>query len=91
MRGLIDKQPMWHAGKVLGGTSMLNAMIYMRGHRADYNEWEKLGAEGWGYDDVLPYFKKSQGFRPEFAADIEYHGTKGPYKVIVLPFRPAQF
>ena len=46
--------------QVLGGTSCLNAMAYVRGHSADYDSWERLGCEGWGWKDVLPYFMKSE-------------------------------
>jgi choline dehydrogenase-like flavoprotein len=65
-------------GRVLGGSSSLNAMIYMRGNRADYDEWAALGLEGWGYDDVLPYFKRAED--NERGADY-YHGAGGPLSV----------
>ncbi len=47
-------------GRVLGGTSSVNAMIYARGHPGDYDQWRQSGLAGWGYEDVLPYFKKSE-------------------------------
>src|SRR5579859_2240967 len=50
----------WPRGKVLGGTSSINYMVYMRGHRDNYDGWRAAGNEGWGYDDVLPYFKRSE-------------------------------
>ncbi|XP_063400039.1 oxygen-dependent choline dehydrogenase-like [Mytilus trossulus] len=49
-----------HRGRVLGGTSSINAMYYIRGSRHDYDKWQKEGCTGWGYDDVLQYFKKSE-------------------------------
>ena len=72
-------RPIWPRGKVLGGSSSINAMAYVRGNRADYDRWENLGAEGWGYGDVLPYFKKSENFRA--SGDEGYHGFGGPLTV----------
>jgi choline dehydrogenase len=63
---------------VLGGSSSINAMIYVRGHRADYDGWAALGADGWGFSDVLPYFKKSEDNARGASA---YHGTGGPLRV----------
>ena len=66
-------------GKVLGGSSALNGMIYVRGHRSDYDTWAYLGNAGWGYDDVLPLFKRSEDF-DQGASD--YHGAGGPLRVL---------
>jgi choline dehydrogenase len=65
-------------GKVLGGTSSINGMVYIRGHRDDYDGWAREGAPGWGYDDVLPYFKKAE--RQCRGADA-FHGADGPLAV----------
>ena len=65
-------------GKVLGGCSSMNAMIYIRGNRADYDEWAADGAEGWSYDDVLPHFKRAED--NERGADA-FHGVGGPLTV----------
>lgn len=67
----------WPRAKVLGGCSTMNAMLYIRGNRRDYDRWEYLGNPGWGYDDVLPYFKKSEDMRIEEFRDDEYHGKDG--------------
>ena len=64
--------------KLIGGCSEMNAMIYIRGNRYDYDTWADEGAQGWSYDDVLPIFKRSE-CNDEF--DDEYHGTTGPLKV----------
>ncbi len=79
--GLHGRGVYWPRGKTLGGSSAINAMIYMRGHPADYDGWEKLGNEGWGWDDVLPYFKRSEN--NERGAD-QYHGVGGPLNVADL-------
>lgn len=55
---------MWPRGNVLGGTSALNAMIFARGHKSDYESWVSMGAEGWGFDDVLPHFMAMETFEP---------------------------
>jgi choline dehydrogenase-like flavoprotein len=68
-------------GRTLGGSSAINAMCYVRGHRADYDRWAAEGATGWSYADVLPYFKKSE--HQERGADA-YHGTGGPLNVADL-------
>jgi choline dehydrogenase len=65
-------------GKVLGGTSSINGMVYMRGTPTDYDGWRQKGCEGWAYDDVLPYFKKAED--QERGPD-EFHGTGGPLHV----------
>lgn len=66
----------WPRGKMLGGCSAMNAMMYVRGHASDYDQWRQLGNTGWGFDDVLPYFKRSERFLGTGAAD-GYHGTDG--------------
>ncbi len=65
-------------GRVLGGCSSINAMIYMRGQRSDYDHWASLGNRGWGWDDVLPVFKRSEDY--EHGAD-ELHGAGGELRV----------
>lgn len=69
----------WPRGKTLGGSSAINAMIYTRGHKSDYDHWAALGNTGWDYDAVLPYFKKSQ--KQHRGADF-YHGDQGLMNVI---------
>jgi choline dehydrogenase len=69
-------------GKVLGGSSSINAMVYIRGHRWDYDHWAELGAAGWSYAEVLPYFKKAEN--QERGAN-EFHGVGGPLNVADIP------
>src|SRR5215472_11431863 len=71
-------------GKVLGGTSSINGMVYMRGNPADYDEWRQRGCTGWDWDSVLPYFKKAED--QERGPD-EFHGTGGPLRVSDQPAR----
>jgi choline dehydrogenase len=76
--GLNGRRLFWPRGKVLGGSSSVNAMIYIRGVPSDYDLWAQLGNRGWSWDDVLPYFKKAENYLP--GAD-PYHGGEGPLKV----------
>ena len=69
----------WPRGKGWGGSSSINAMIYIRGHSYDYDLWRQQGNEGWSYDDVLPYFKKAENFHGD--GDEEFHGYEGPLHV----------
>jgi choline dehydrogenase len=65
-------------GKLMGGSSAVNCMAYIRGNAEDYNDWLKWGNDGWGYQNLLPYFKKSENNRN---IENEYHGTSGPLSV----------
>ncbi|NBE50184.1 GMC family oxidoreductase [Streptomyces boluensis] len=76
--GIGDRRTYLPRGKVFGGCSSINAMIYIRGSRADYDGWAATGATGWSYDEVLPYFKRSED--NERGAD-EHHGAGGPLTV----------
>jgi choline dehydrogenase len=90
--GLKDRRMMVPRGKMLGGSSGLNYLAYVRGHLADYDQWAKQGAVGWSYREVLPYFKKSEGLTPsdEIAIDTDAHNTTGPLGVSVRsPVLPA--
>ena len=69
-------------GKVLGGSSSINGLVHIRGQREDFDSWEKLGNSGWGFEDVLPYFKKSES---HYLGNNEYHGSSGPLRVSQLP------
>ena len=77
---LANRKLFWPRGKVIGGSSAINAMIYIRGHRADYDRWAAEGNEEWGWDDVLPYFQKLE--RNE--RGTEGHGKHGPLNVADL-------
>ena len=69
----------WPRGRGWGGSSSINAMVYIRGHASDYDQWRQLGNPGWSYDDVLPYFKRAENFQGE--GDSDYHGFGGPLSV----------
>jgi choline dehydrogenase-like flavoprotein len=75
---LNDRRMHYPQGRTLGGSTSINAMIYIRGNRLDYDEWRDLGNEGWGYDGVLPYFRKSENNE---RLVNEFHGSGGPLNV----------
>ncbi len=76
--GADGRRIFWPRGKVLGGSSSINGSIYIRGQRCDYDQWAQLGNRGWAWDDVLPYFKRSEN---QERGDSEWHGTGGPLNV----------
>jgi len=84
-KGVIGGRMMVPRGKMLGGTSGINYMAYVRGHPGDFDSWADTGATGWSYDDVLPYFKKSEGLSPsgDVVIDGDAHSTEGPLGVSV--------
>ena len=76
--GLNGRALNYPRGKVLGGCSAINGMIYMRGQAADYDHWRQLGLAGWGWDDVLPHFKRHEDF---FAGADDMHGAGGEWRI----------
>jgi choline dehydrogenase len=77
-QGLNGRVLNYPRGKVIGGSSSINAMIYMRGQAADYDHWRQLGLSGWGWDDVLPFFKKHEN---HFLGESDKHGARGELRV----------
>lgn len=82
--GIAGRRLQWPRGKILGGSSALNGLLYVRGQCQDYDRWRELGNPGWGYDDVLPYFIKSEDFE---RGPGPFHGVGGPLKVSDLRLR----
>src|SRR3974390_2269067 len=76
--GLHGRQGFQPRGKVLGGSGSVHGLLYVRGQHEDYDRWRQRGNVGWGYDDVLPYFKKAEN--QQRGAD-DYHGADGPLAV----------
>ncbi len=76
--GLNGRSLNYPRGKVIGGSSAINAMVYMRGQAGDYDHWRQLGLPGWSWDDVLPYFKKHED---SFLGASEHHGVGGEWRV----------
>ncbi|XP_033751082.1 glucose dehydrogenase [FAD, quinone]-like [Pecten maximus] len=76
-----EQRSFWPRGRVLGGSSSLNWMAYVRGNRHDYDSWAKEGCDGWSYKDVLPYFIKSEDILIDEFKKSEYHGKGGPLPV----------
>lgn len=80
--GLFGRQITINQGKVLGGGSSINAMMYVRGNAANFNQWQALGADGWSYKDVLPYFEKIEKYT---GGDAGYHGADGELSISDCP------
>jgi len=73
--GAADRRVFWPRGKVLGGSSSINGMVYIRGQAEDFDHWRQLGNTGWSFDDVLPYFKRSEH---QVRGADGFHGSDGP-------------
>jgi choline dehydrogenase len=73
-----DRRILTPRGKTLGGSSSINGMLYLRGHPRDYDQWRQMGCAGWGYADVLPYFKRAES---NWRGETAYHGGTGPLEV----------
>ena len=86
-RGFKNKQCYMPRGKVMGGSSVLNFMIASRGDHRDYDNWAKLGCNGWAYQDVLPIFKKMENYAVQNpTVEWEYHNTGGPLNIDEAPY-----
>lgn len=77
-RSLHDRELVWPAGRLLGGSSSINGMVYARGQRQDYDRWVEAGAEGWGWQDILPYYIQAERYS---GPESEFHGRSGPLGV----------
>ena len=76
--GLHGRSLLYPRGRVLGGCSSINGMLYLRGQAEDYDQWRQAGCTGWGWDDVLPLFRKSEDY---FAGASDDHGAGGPWRI----------
>ena len=74
----LGRKHLWPKGKVLGGSSSINGLLYVRGQRADYDDWAELGCERWAADDVLPYFRRAEN---QERGEDQWHGVGGPLNV----------
>ena len=84
--GMKNQRCNWPRGKVIGGSSVLNYMLYVRGNKKDYDIWESLGNPGWGSEEALYYFKKSEDNRNPYLARTPYHSTGGYLTVQEAPW-----
>ncbi len=82
--GLNGRSLKWPRGKVLGGSSSINGLLYVRGQHQDYDRWAEMGCTGWSYDDVLPFFKKAEN---QSRGESKYHGANGPLHVSDMTFK----
>jgi choline dehydrogenase len=84
--GVNNRAILYPRGKVLGGSSSINGMIYVRGQPEDFDHWAQLGNRGWGWDDVLPYFKRAEGWQ---GGEDDFHGEGGPLLTSRTSDKPA--
>lgn len=84
--GMVNNRCNWPRGKVLGGSSVLNYMIYVRGNKNDFDHWAEMGNTGWDYNSVLPYFLKSEDNRNPYLARTPYHASGGYLSVQEAPW-----
>ncbi|KAL5020099.1 hypothetical protein ScPMuIL_002991 [Solemya velum] len=89
-KAYIDQVSYWPRGKMLGGSSNMNFMIYMRGNPTDFDSWASEGATGWSYKEVLPYFLKSEDMTNDELKRSKYHSQGGPLKVSVPSVSPLR-
>ncbi|KAL3271400.1 hypothetical protein HHI36_021881 [Cryptolaemus montrouzieri] len=83
-----ERRCYWPRGKVLGGTSVMNGMMYIRGSKKDYDDWAAAGNQGWSYNEVLPYFLKSEDNKQMDKMDQGYHASGGLLQVSQFPYHP---
>ncbi|KAK9872827.1 hypothetical protein WA026_019611 [Henosepilachna vigintioctopunctata] len=83
-----EKRCSWPRGKVLGGTSVMNGMMYIRGSKKDFDDWAAAGNQGWSYNEVLPYFLKSEDNKQMDSIDRGYHSAGGLLTVSQFPYHP---
>ncbi|CAH1402169.1 unnamed protein product [Nezara viridula] len=79
--GLFEKRCHWTSGHGVGGASLINGLLFTRGHPSDYDGWEQEGNPGWSYNDLLPYFLKSENMSVSGLAQSKYHSTDGPLHI----------
>ncbi|GFY77608.1 glucose dehydrogenase [Trichonephila inaurata madagascariensis] len=87
--GLVNRSVAWPSGKTIGGSSVINAMLKLRGNKKNYDDWAAQGASGWSYEEVLPYFMKLEDNTDEEYVKNGYHGIGGPVTVSKPPYDSA--
>ena len=79
--GTGGRKIVWPRGRVIGGSSSINGLIFIRGQHEDFDDWAKGGASGWSYREVLPYFKKLESYEGAHGVDTEYRGGHGEMEI----------